>query len=267
MMKLHLIFLIPAVLISSYCKGQSDSLAPKKYTKWCISFSGGAAIPVGKFSQFEEIPADDTYGNFNLAGEPQTGIGLNIGCTYMLNKHVGITALLSGASYEAKKKATSDIFGFWHMYNFGEGTTEESGRWNSGDLLAGALYECTKGKISLGMKLMAGAQFARSPDVKLSTTAQQIDAFYVVYREFYQPSMTSIAFAYGVNGYAGYQLCKKLRLMLSAGYSGASHHFGGKSLETKTQYGSSDVQSFNNPIYFNKHISAVSIMLGIAGTF
>jgi hypothetical protein len=264
-MKISLAFLIPALLISIYCKGQSDSLAQKKQARWRVSLSMG---PVGKFSRFEEIPQQDMYSNFNLAGEAQTGFGLNIGCTRMVSKHIGISVSLSGASYAAKKMSTADIFGFYNQFSFGDGTVEESGRWNTGELLAGPLYEYAKGKIRLGAKLMAGAQLALSPDVKLTTTGSNF-GLGTINRKFHQPSMQNIAFAYGALCYAGYQLSEKSQLIISAGYSGALHGFDGKSLETESinSFSGSDPYTNSNPIYFKKQISAVSIMLGIARNF
>jgi hypothetical protein len=269
-MKFKKILLLPALLFSICCKGQSDSLSQKP-SRFNIFISAGAGIPVGKFSRFEKIPSTNSEQNFNMSGAAQTGISASAGCRYLFGKHLGAAASFYYSTFSAEKLSGSEIFDHADLpgYNWqwDRGAVSEIGNWQVMGLLIGVSYEGSIGKVGYGVNLKGGIQRSGSPEAVLITTDSVINIFTGEPDEIIrkQQAMKSNAFAYHAGGFVSYKIGRKTALSLMADYTSASHHFKDGTLEYElhTDYSLAPwTFKTNNPISFKKQISFVNVMLG-----
>ena len=268
---LIILFILMSSFLSNHCFAQSDSLHKEKPSRVILTFGAGMGLPLGEFAQFEQISGYAGYSDYkNIAGEAEMGISGNLGFGYLLGKHFGFTSSLNFSSFVSKEMITTEIFSGGSPFLSGVNATYENGRWSTGALMIGALYECSRENFRFGFKLMGGMQLSSSPETDLETVSHNIDIIgdNATIRNFHQPAMKSKAFAYGGVAYFGYNLTKALSLNLAADYSSANHTFDGKDLEVETydvySGSSSDPRYYYSQLNFEKKISFVSLTLELA---
>ncbi len=235
-------------------------------SRFNISFNAGVSIPVGDFSSLTQIPLDDPYSNYNLAGSASIGFGGKIDLSYLLGKHFGITGSFYSSLFGVPETAVHEIFESSY-FRSDSGTVNEMGHWNVYGLLAGVQYQFSKNNFQGGFKAMAGYQWAKSPGAELEVESYEGNVGFSPYVTKYDlklAPMYSSEFAYSFGGFARFALGEKTQLNFSADYISAYHRFSGTELEIRTydtSFGYYD--DSKEPVSFNQSITFVNVMVGI----
>jgi hypothetical protein len=257
---------------SVFAKHCSDT--KQKNEKFAISFYGGIALPVGKFSEYRYIDPSEQgiaqgFNNYNIAGAPDNGylFGLSISCNLKNNFEIGLN--VERSSMKALRVSYPSIY---YPKNVQDGATisYESNNWKVTNIFLAPAYVHSMGKFELAFLIKAGLQVATCPESQLIYELYFNNSNYKPQYSITQPKLNNLALGYGASVEGRYAVNRKIAIILNGNFSTAHHSFvSGPELEFKSVLVAPNVVPFNTnyPFNFKKQISILSFNVGLNFSF
>ncbi len=149
---------------------QSDQLQLKSERGLNISVSFGAALPLGKFSEFAD--RDQYSYPENIIGGAMTGINGKVEGQYYFSEKIGLVISAGKIRSEISAITYDQLYPFTNN-GLGGGSSSESfeyasTNWNAINLLAGLTTRIKYGIANIDLKILAGYQQLNSPEIQIN---------------------------------------------------------------------------------------------------
>jgi hypothetical protein len=220
---LEFALLILFSLLAKLVQAQSSDLQLKSKHELNISISFGAALPLGKFSKFAD--RDQYSYPANIIGGAMTGINSKIEGQYYFSEKVGL--VISAGKIRSK----IGVITYDQLYplpnnGLGGGSSSESfeyasTNWNAINLLAGLTTRIKYGVADIDLKILAGYQQLKSPEVQINEEIKwwmSVVGSGINTRSSFQPGLIAENLALNLGADLKVHVYKKVELMLSFDY-------------------------------------------------
>ena len=215
--------------------------------KWIIGITGGSSIPFGNFTKTDFTNPD--------AGFAAAGGNIGLTGTYMLNKHIGISALASYHRYGVKGLQTL-ADGFKESFALDSTTVDTKGSNYSLNLLIGPIYSFSVGKkknISIDSRILAGFVSAHLAGNQVFFEDQAASTFS-------QNTATANTFGLQLGSGARYSVSTHVGVSLNVDYFYSKPDFQ-ISYENRNNNAGRWVKNYNQPINgLNTNLSIVYLL-------
>jgi hypothetical protein len=256
-----ILFLVFNVIL---VQAQNDSIAAYRISSVVVSVTGGVAIPVGTFANFETDP--DSYTDY-IAGHSLEGLDAAFRLDYFIFKNFGISLRLSTSKAKAAEPDSASLFYDpcpW-CHGMGGGTRlisyqYETGEWKTMTAIAGLAARLQDENVAFTFRISGGLMQITSPNTEMQMEKYfwQIGypiTYYSMTKK--QPSVTTNAFVAGVGFDAGFSLGKRLALLFAFDFLKTRATFNGE-----YEFGSS-----KESYHIGKNISLFCVNAGLSYSF
>lgn len=275
MKKALLILIIQCLCIPSFA--QNGEVVPNhKMDKLAFSFTFGAALPEGRFATFEYDPETQSKFGRNIAGEAGNGYYGKVELSYLIYKHLGLTAQFYSSVNNGVKLTDEQMRSTNYTSGHGGGTVitarrNEVNQWRTSGLLIGAYERIGKDRLHFDFKLTAGLQLVTSPEAKIYEEGYTWIFGTGKTGDFYRTETQPSLFSYNIVGNAGvdvvYSLSKKIRIKAGFDTFFSKAVFDGNQLyETTVKNTDGTTQHMETEEYFlfSKYVFILGLNAGIS---
>ena len=267
-LQIALLFLF--FLITELTLAQATDLQLKSKHELIISISFGAALPLGKFSEF--VDRDQFTYPANIIGGAMTGINGKIEGQYYFSEKIGF--VLSAGKISSKIRAvTYDQLYPWRGPTLGGGSSSasfeyNSTTWNAMNLLAGFTTRIKYGTANIDLKILAGYQQLKSPEIVINEEIKWwmggVGSGINTMRSF-QKGLIAENLALNVGADLKVHVYKKVELMLSFNYILSSPQYKSQIVYTYDKY---EPNPSHSETYiaseFHKSVSFLCVNFGVS---
>ncbi len=238
---LPLLLMLNLFSMISLCQSKNSTSAFNENSKFFVIVSIGYLKPVGEFAEISNNDYDTynlsfDYKDFNMAGKATAGFSNSAEAAYKLFNNFELGIHLDYSITKTTPATFRELFDLDSTSELSVSST--SGNWETFSPMATAAYCFYYHRWKGSIQLMAGWQYAWSPEVTMNRefpetgTFNGIDRFHITYT---QPTRKSNAFCYGASAKLRYSINKKIGVVLSGNYQYAEHEFNkGGTLDYKS---------------------------------
>jgi hypothetical protein len=255
-------------------KGQSDTVMNESDHKINFSISGGVAIPVGNFSEYD---LDTHSSTKNLTGVASEGFNGKLEFGYLFSKNFGVTSMFY-SSFNKASIDSADLYNQSFSTALGGGTrilTSEyqSEEWITTSFLAGLILRPNTKNVIINFKITGGIQKVQTPEARLYESGFTWQLNWPNNHPFtstiIQPSMISYNFVFDLGLNLQNNLSKKIGLVYGMDYMISRATFSGeKSYATDSNDGINQTHYDGKyPIEFAQNIALLNFNIGLSYMF
>ncbi|HMT29608.1 MAG TPA: hypothetical protein PKD91_10045 [Bacteroidia bacterium] len=275
---LSLLLMLNLFSMTVCSQSKNSTSAFNKNSKISATVSIGYLKPIGEFAEISNNDYDTynlsfDYKDFNMAGKATSGFSASSEVAYRLIKNFELGIYLDYSITYTTPATFRELFDLDSTSELSVSST--SGNWETFSPMATAAYCFYYHKWKGSIQLMAGWQFAWSPEVTMNRefpetgTFNGIDRYHITYT---QPTRKSNAFCYGASAKLRYSINNKIGVVLSGNYQYAEHEFNkGGTLDYKssimTPQGVVNTVVTTRGFNFSKTIEYYTINAGVSFAF
>lgn len=204
-------------------QAQSTNLKLKSNQDVNISVSFGAALPLGKFSEF--AGRDQYTYPANIIGGAMTGINGKIEGQYYFSEKLGLVVIAGKISSKVRALTFDQLYPISNN-GLGGGSSSASFEyastdWSAINVLAGLTTRIKYGSANINLKILAGYQQLNSPEIQIN---EEIKWWMggvgsgINTRSSFQPELTADNLALNLGADLKFHVCQKVELMLCLDY-------------------------------------------------
>ena len=207
--------IIILLFVTANLKAQTDSkTGDNSGAKSFISFSGGAAIPMGNFAKTDASgPISGSY--TTTSGFAKTGTHFAIDGAYYFSHYVGIGGALSTSAFSVDTKTIAA--GYLENYDC-DSASSKARKYNTFNIFIGPYFSFSISKLTIDLRVLGGISRTLTPDIFGTVINQNNGPNEGSTSTFVQTS--GIASAFGFQSGIGlrYSICEHLMLSLRGDY-------------------------------------------------
>jgi hypothetical protein len=231
MKRLYLLFLL-LMSLHSFSQTYNDRVA-------LLEIGYGVAVPFGKF---ESIDVSDSASGYATAGT-----NLNVIFTYMINKKIGVSAMISSSVNKLNETGVKNKFNVFAERIGGAFVSDmQLAKWNTIAYMAGSQFIQPLQKAAFSLQLLAGYSRTEYPEANVIIYKDtSIDA---VTCDQYAGSVSS-AFCFNVGAGLKYNISEIMCINVNANYFSAYPEFDDiKTVSTVNGITTEEVHSYHQPV-------------------